>query len=69
MSEKTNFFVGMIGVGDPESLSQTSGALRAFNIPLISASPEHAEIMGKEDNVLTTAPDMSGQARVIRERD
>jgi len=57
---------GMIGVGEPQLLSRTSGALRAFNIPLISASPEHAEAMGGRigDNVLTTAPDMSGQARV-----
>ena len=56
--------LGMIGVGDSNSLEQTSGALHAFNIPMISASPEHAEKLGKEDNILTTAPDMSGQARV-----
>lgn len=54
----------MIGIGEPNLLAQTSGALTAFNIPLISASSEHAESLGKEDNVLTTAPDMSGQARV-----
>jgi hypothetical protein len=56
--------LGLIGMGDPSSLASTSGALRAFNVPLISASPEHAETLSKEDNVLTTAPDMSGQARV-----
>ena len=54
----------MIGVGEPKSLEQTSGALQAFKIPMISASPEHAESLKKGDNILTTAPDMSGQARV-----
>ena len=57
---------GMIGIGESKSLEQTSGALQAFNIPLISASPEHAETIGREDNILTTAPDMSGQARVMK---
>lgn len=55
---------GMIGIGEAKSLAQTSGALQAFSIPLISASPEHAENLGREDNILTTAPDLSGQARV-----
>ena len=54
----------MVGVGNPESLSQSTGALQAFNIPVISASPEHADTLETEENVLTTAPDMSGQARV-----
>ena len=58
----------MVGVGSGLSLAQTSGALHAFNIPLISASPEHSEVIGKEnDHVLSTAPDMSGQARVRRQ--
>ena len=54
----------MVGVGETESLRQTSAALHAFNIPLISASPAHAQIMHQKENILTTAPDMSGQARV-----
>lgn len=66
------FLIGMIGVGG-DSLPASSGALHAFNIPLISASPNHADSLlhdgsTLEDNVLTTAPDMSGQARVS-ERD
>ncbi len=61
-----SLYIGMIGIGAPTLLAQTSGALRAFDIPLISASPEHADsLVGRSaDNVLTTAPDMSGQARV-----
>ena len=55
---------GLIGVGDPTALSSTSGALHAFNIPLISTSPDHAERLDRDDHVLTTAPDMAGQARV-----
>lgn len=61
--------LGMIGVGG-DSLPASSGALHAFNIPLISASPNHADSLlhdgsTLEDNVLTTAPDMSGQARAL----
>ncbi len=58
---------GMIGVGDPEVLSRTSGALRAFGVPIISASPEHADTLAGDNGnagVLTTAPDLSSQARV-----
>ena len=56
--------LGLIGIGNPSALSSTSGALHAFNIPLISTSPEHAERLDRDDHVLTTAPDMAGQARV-----
>jgi hypothetical protein len=29
----------MIGIGEPASLSETTGALHAFNIPLVSVAP------------------------------
>ena len=56
----------MIGIGEPASLSETTGALHAFNIPLVSVAPDPADqsLGAKYSNVLTTAPDMAGQARV-----
>ena len=56
----------MIGIGEPASLSETTGALHAFNIPLVSVAPDPSDqsLGAKYSNVLTTAPDMAGQARV-----
>jgi len=60
-------FLGMIGIGEPASLTETTGALHAFNIPLVSVAPDPIDqsLGAKFSNVLTTAPDMAGQARVI----
>ena len=44
-------------------LSETKGALHAFNIPLIAVG--HAEHGKKFDNILSTAPDVQGQAKVL----
>ena len=52
----------MIGIGEPATLTETTGALHAFNIPLISVTPH--PLGPSYSNVLTTAPDMAGQARV-----
>ena len=54
--------LGMIGIGEPATLTETTGALHAFNIPLISVTPHPTG--PSYSNVLTTAPDMAGQARV-----
>jgi len=64
---KNNFAIpGMIGIGEPASLTETTGALHAFNIPFVSVAPDPADqsLGAKYSNVLTTAPDMAGQARV-----
>ena len=57
-----SYFLGMIGIGEPATLTETTGALHAFNIPLISVTPH--PLGPSYSNVLTTAPDMAGQARV-----
>ena len=71
----------MIGIGEPALLSETTGALHAFNIPLVSVMPQPLPALiasggesggkrgrrrgnGAYNNILTTAPDMAGQARV-----
>ena len=74
----------MIGIGEPALLSETTGALHAFNIPLVSVMPQplppltasgggesgrggkggQRGVNGAYNNILTTAPDMAGQARV-----
>ena len=60
----------MIGIGEPALLSETTGALHAFNIPLVSVMPQPIQPTRARDgaasynNILTTAPDMAGQARV-----
>ena len=66
----------MIGVGEPAHLTETTGALHAFNIPLVSVVPPRTssllssaasgnQIRSSYSNMLTTAPDMAGQARVM----
>ena len=59
---------GMIGIGEPALLTETTGALHAFNIPLVSVMPQPIQLLGDGSssfsNILTTAPDMAGQARV-----
>ncbi len=47
-------------------LSETTGALHAFNIPLLAVgdhSPSE-EKFARYDNILSTAADLPGQARV-----
>ena len=76
--EKLIFFcnmIGMIGIGEPAHLTETTGALHAFNIPMVSVVPPRTsspltssssgnQIRSSYSNMLTTAPDMAGQARV-----
>jgi len=54
----------MIGIGEPALLSETTGALHAFSIPLVSVTSDQIDLAGKYPNVFTTAPDMAGQAKV-----
>ena len=42
--------------------SETRGALHAFNIPLIAVG--HKNYVKNYDNILSTAPDVQGQAKV-----
>ena len=56
------FFTGVIGIGAPVELSETTGALHAFNIPLIAVG--HKYHGKKYDNILSTSPDVQGQAKV-----
>ena len=64
----------MIGIGEPALLTETTGALHAFNIPLVSVVPPTTSSFSTSrfsdqqgrlsySNMLTTAPDMAGQAR------
>ena len=55
-------FSGVIGIGAPVELSETTGALHAFNIPLIAVG--HKYRGKKYDNILSTSPDVQGQAKV-----
>ena len=43
-------------------MSETRGALHAFNIPLIAVG--HKSYARNYDNILSTAPDVQGQAEV-----
>ena len=56
------FFSGVIGIGSPVDKSETRGALHAFNIPLIAVG--HKNYGKHYDNILSTAPDVQGQAKV-----
>ena len=53
---------GVIGIGAPVELSETTGALHAFNIPLVAVG--HKYHGKKYDNILSTSPDVQGQAKV-----
>ena len=57
----------MIGIGKPVDMSETRGALHAFNIPLIAVGHRNldASTLRNYDNILSTAPDVQGQAEVI----
>ena len=57
-----SLFSGVIGIGAPVELSETTGALHAFNIPLIAVG--HKYRGKKYDNILSTSPDVQGQAKV-----
>ena len=59
-----SLFSGVIGIGAPVELSETTGALHAFNIPLIAVG--HKYRGKKYDNILSTSPDVQGQAKVCR---
>ena len=57
--------LGLVGLGDAEVVGQTVGTLRAFNIPLVLASPRLAEMVTAERNTLTTAPDMASIVQAV----
>ena len=58
-------FIGIIGVGEPAMLSETTGALHAFRIPLMSVGNRGRQPkIGTYDNILSTAPDIADQAKV-----
>ena len=60
-------FSGIIGVGEPAMLSETTGALHAFRIPLMSVGNRGRQPkIGTYDNILSTAPDIADQAKVIQ---
>ena len=56
---------GVIGIGKPVDMSETRGALHAFNIPLIAVGHDSGYTGARNyDNILSTAPDVQGQAEV-----
>ena len=60
-----SYFIGIIGVGEPAMLSETTGALHAFRIPLMSVGNRGRQPkIGTYDNILSTAPDIADQAKV-----
>jgi len=59
--------IGLIGVGSPEYLVTAGAALNAFHVPVVAVDPD---IYTKSEdrilsNILTTAPDLAGQARAL----
>ena len=59
-------FSGVIGIGPPVDMSETRGALHAFNIPLIAVGHNSGYVGQRNyDNILSTAPDVQGQAQVF----
>jgi hypothetical protein len=59
-----HLLAGVIGIGGPVDLSETTGALHAFNIPLLSVGQNQRQMSQKYDNILSTATDLTGQAKV-----
>lgn len=59
--------IGLIGMGDPKSLLTASAALNAFHVPVVAVSPGFYSSVGGQhhQNILTTAPDLAGQARSL----
>ena len=63
----SNLTLGIIGVGEPAMLSETTGALHAFRIPLMSVGNHGRQPkIGTYDNILSTAPDIANQAKVMK---
>ena len=54
-------------MGGPESLLSASEALSPFNVPVLKVRPDlYSEVVVSENsNILTTAPDLGGQARSL----
>ena len=50
---------------DPSVLLTASAALNAFHVPVIAVSPNFYTSVGgrSRENILTTAPELAGQAR------
>lgn len=63
-----NDIAGIVsGLSNSRLQQEIAGALHAFDIPMISVSPHADDSLGMFTNVLTTAPDMVGQAVVSTE--
>ncbi len=58
--------IGVVGIGPSGLQSETTGALHAFNIPLLVVGPDQPDdnLLNEYENILSTAPDMTSQARV-----
>ena len=58
--------IGVVGIGPSGLQSETTGALHAFNIPLLLVGPDQPDdnLLSEYENMLSTAPDMTAQARV-----
>ena len=55
-------------MGDPQSLLTASAALSAFHVPVVAVSPSFYSSLGglpTHPNILTTAPELAGQARSL----
>jgi hypothetical protein len=47
MQSNISFFPGVIGIGPPGLGSETTGALHAFNIPLLLVGPDQVLLIPK----------------------
>ena len=54
-------------MGGPDSSLSASSALTAFNVPVVNVRPDLYSQLGvtESSNILTTAPDLGGQARSL----
>lgn len=54
-------------MGGPDSSLSASSALTAFNVPVVNVRPDLYSELGvtESSNILTTAPDLGGQARSL----
>jgi len=59
--------IGLIGMVEPPALLTASAALNAFHVPVVAVTPGfYASVGGRHrQNILTTAPDLAGQARAL----
>jgi len=62
-----NHLIGLIGVGSADYLMTAGAALNAFHVPVVAVDPDIYTKTGDRTlaNILTTAPDLAGQARAL----